>query len=52
MDYNEIKNQIKNGNLILENKKLYTREEYAEIIDARSKEEEFDLLQHTMKISL
>jgi len=52
MDIIEIKQKIKSGELILDGKKLYTREEWQQIKEAKFQEEHYDLLQLTKKISM
>ncbi|WP_407305563.1 hypothetical protein [Acinetobacter sp.] len=55
MDIQEIgliKEKIKNGELILEGDKLYTKEEWLQITEADKQEEHYDLLQLTKKIQL
>jgi hypothetical protein len=52
MNIDEIRTGIKNGSLILDGSKLYTREEYEKIQYAAQQAEHYDLLQLTKKIQL
>lgn len=52
MNLSEIKAKLKNGELILDEGKLYTLEEWTKIAYAQAQEELYDLLQLTKKIQL
>lgn len=51
-DIDAIKQKLKTGDLVLYNKKLYTRAEWDEIEGYTAQVELYDLLQHTKKIQL
>lgn len=52
MTLNEINKQVSLGNLIIDNGKVYTKEEWKTIKYADDQENHFDLLQLTKKIQL
>ena len=52
MNISEIKEGLANGSLVLSEKKLFTREQYDKLNEAKKQEEYFDLLQLTKKIQL
>ena len=52
MDMQIIKTKIKNGDLVLEDGRLYTPEEHKKLTEAIHNEFHYDLLQLTKKISL
>lgn len=52
MDIKVIKDKIKKGELILEDGRLYTKEEHQKLTEAIHNEFHYDLLQLTKKISL
>ena len=52
LSISEIKKGIKNGSLILDGKKIFTKDEWEQIQDAKKQEEHYDLLQLTKKIQL
>lgn len=52
MNISEIKQKIDAGDLVLYNNKLYDRETWAAIQNAKKQEAHYDLLQLTKKIQL
>jgi len=52
LSISEIKKSIKNGTLILYGKKVFTKDEFAQIREAQKQKEHYDLLQLTKKIQL
>jgi hypothetical protein len=52
MNIAEIQNCIESKELVLEDGKLYTREEWESILHADRQEQHYDLLQLTKKIQL
>lgn len=52
METHDIIEGIKNGSLFYYNKKIYTKDEYNAILEAKHQVEHYDLLQLTKKIQL
>lgn len=52
MDINQIRAGLQSGELVLDGNRLYTRQEWEAITEAKKAEEHFDLLQLTKKIQL